>query len=79
MRGGGVGLFRWFGGWRLWLVPAGAEQDPVVADHPGVFLLALARLWVLQDVVNPAALLGRREQIGTVEGRSRTRRLGSGQ
>ena len=42
----------------LLLVPARAEQQPVVAYHSRVLLFALARLRVQYDVVDPAALLG---------------------
>ena len=43
---------------RFLLVPAGADDQPVVAHHPGVFDSSLAGGGVEEDVVHPAPGLG---------------------
>ena len=43
------------------LVPAGAEEQPVPPDHPGMFELLVAGGKVLEEIVHPQSLSGRAE------------------
>ena len=43
------------------LIPAGAEQQPIPLDHPGMLVLLVAGGKVLEEIVHPQSLFGRAE------------------